>query len=165
MRDLRRVANECMAEQQLLGIDFGYVSVWKVNTRALKRWGQCKRLPNGTFEININVDLLNELNDINGLKDTIHHELLHTVSGCMNHGAKWQALAKKVNSAYGYHIQRTNSAECKGIVARTENYKYQVVCPNCGIISKKSRACGVTKSPWRYGCARCHSKELKVVKL
>ena len=53
---------------------------------------------------------------MNGLKNTIIHELLHTCVGCMNHKAKWKFYADKVNRAYGYDdIKRTSTADEKGV--------------------------------------------------
>ena len=34
-----------------------------LNTRAKRRWGQCRQLPNGKYEININSDLVTQSED------------------------------------------------------------------------------------------------------
>ena len=85
MRDLTAYAIECMNELDNIGIEYGNIIEFTVNTRAKKRWGQCRAVPGG-YSINISSVLLDERNDEKGLKETIHHELLHSCKGCMNHG-------------------------------------------------------------------------------
>lgn len=84
MRNLMEYANECMVKLDDLGIEYGNVLEFKVNTRAAHRWGQCKVVPGG-YSINISAVLLDD-NDEQGLINTIFHELLHTyLKGCCNH--------------------------------------------------------------------------------
>lgn len=82
--------------------------------RAKKRWGQCRKIGNN-YIIEVNQILLREDTDIDGLKNTIIHELLHTCKGCMKHTGEWKQLAEKVNRYYGYNIKRCDSADEKGI--------------------------------------------------
>lgn len=114
MKNLEEYAIRCMEELDAIGIEYGNIVEVKANTRAKKRWGQCKAIPGG-YSINISVALLDERNNEQGLKETIIHELLHSCKGCMNHGEKWKRLAQKVNRAYGYNIKRCSSAEDKGV--------------------------------------------------
>lgn len=95
MRNLTEYAQKCMAELDTLEIQYGNVVEFKVNYRAKKRWGQCKRLSDGTFSININAIFLDERNEEQGLKNTIIHELLHTCTDCFNHGKIGNGLRKK----------------------------------------------------------------------
>ena len=84
MKDLRQVAKICMQELDALGIEYGNVVRWEVNTRAKKRWGMCSKACGG-FAIQVNGRLLDDDADLNGLKSTIIHELIHTCKGCWNH--------------------------------------------------------------------------------
>lgn len=157
MRDLKTIAHECMAELDLLDVPYGEVVEWEVNYRALKRWGQCRRVSNGTYEININYDLLQESTSLNGLKETILHELIHTVPGCMNHGPQWNHWVARVNAAYGYNIKRCNSAADKGCTEhRTAKatYKYTIECNKCHTVWKKQRMSSLIKA-CTEGNARC----------
>jgi len=81
MRNLDEYAIQCMEELDAIGIEYGNIIEVKVNTRAKKRWGQCRAVPGG-YSINISVVLLDERNDEQGLKETIIHELLHSCKGC-----------------------------------------------------------------------------------
>ena len=160
MRDLMKYAIECMTELDKLEIEYGTVVEWKINTRAKQRWGLCRHTPNEHI-IEINKILLDENNDEQGLKDTIIHELLHTCKGCNNHGTKWKQLAETVNRTYGYNIQRTSTAEEKGVVNDTYKYhpmatKYLVKCNHCHqTVAKRTRRCGVVEHPENYWCGNC----------
>lgn len=66
---------------------------------------------NSCYSININVLLLNENCPENSLYETLYHELLHCVDGCMNHGIKWQQLAELVSDCYNVDITRCSSDE------------------------------------------------------
>lgn len=115
MRDLIDFTIQCMNELDRIGIPYGNVIDVTIKTRAKKRWGQCRKVPGG-FTININVVLLDEKNDVDGLRNTIFHELLHTCPDCWNHGTQWKAYAAMIRRELGYNIQRTSSAEEKGVV-------------------------------------------------
>ena len=67
-----------MRELEIIGIKCGNVIKLEVNTRAMKRWGQCTCLGGNNYAISINVILLRDDTNIDGLKNTIIHELLHT---------------------------------------------------------------------------------------
>jgi predicted SprT family Zn-dependent metalloprotease len=162
MRDLNLVAIECMKMLDDIGIKYGNVKEFKINTRA-RRWGQCKRITGG-YSINISATLLDERNDIDGLKNTIIHELLHTCDGCMNHGEKWKAMAKKVHQAYGYNIKRCSDTDEKGVKKDTRpkqkaiKYKYEVKCKKCGNVYQRSKMSNVIQHPEHYTCGKCHGE-------
>ena len=165
MRDIYEYASVCMELLDDLGIEYGRVIRFDINTRAKKRWGQCKIEKYG-YSININADLLDEENDSDGLTETIIHELLHTIPGCMNHGKKWKSMAEKVNQAYGLNIARCSSAEDKGVTKRDINkveYKYILQCDSCGNTYGRIRMSNAVKFPKAYRCGCCGG-ELKRIK-
>lgn len=112
MRDLIEYACKAMEMLDSIGVQYGNIIDFTVNTRAQKRWGQCRKVPGG-YTININAVLLDERNSEDGLMNTILHELAHSVDGCMNHGTNWKAVANHIHNALGYNIKRTDSAEEK----------------------------------------------------
>lgn len=169
MRNLEEYVNRCIKELEEIGLECGNISEIKVNTRAKKRWGQCKRIPNG-YQININVALLDERSDERGLKETIIHELLHSCKGCMNHGENWKRLADAVNEIYGYNIKRCNSAEEKGVskevraeygynpnshVSVNHSTNYTIKCGHCGHTYTRTRKSKVVQHPEHYRCGYC----------
>ena len=155
MKDLKMVANECMTMLDEIGIEYGNVTRWEINTRAIKRWGQCRKT-NGNYTISIASKLLEDNVDNKALETTVLHELLHTVNGCMNHGHNWQNVANKVNSRYGYNIKRTTSSEEKGI-ERTP-YTYMVKCKDCGCEIGRYKMSNVIQRPQNYRCGCCGGK-------
>ena len=91
MRDVNVIAIECMRELENIGIKCGNVIKIDINTRAKKRWGQYRKIGNN-YIIEVNQILLREDTDIDGLKNTIIHELLHTCKGCMKHTGEWKIM-------------------------------------------------------------------------
>lgn len=168
MRDVNVIAIECMRELENIGIKCGNVIKIDINTRAKKRWGQCRKIGNN-YIIEVNQILLREDTDIDGLKNTIIHELLHTCKGCMKHTGEWKQLAEKVNRYYGYNIKRCDSADEKGISeeqkkkiqterAAARKVKYTFKCTCCGQKVERYRESKFTKYPELYRCAVCHGK-------
>lgn len=160
MRDLNKIAAECMAELDKLQIPYREVEKFVVNTRAKSRWGRCQISSNGKFIISISDRLLMEDADIKGLKNTIIHELLHTCSGCMNHKTKWKFYADKVNREYGYNIKRTSTADEKGVkeVIRRKKINHKYVCKKCGQIVIRERDRGFEN---KYHCGICGGNFIK----
>ena len=156
MRNLYVVAKSCMNQLDSIGIPYRAAS-FEVNSRAVKRWGQCS-CENGKFIIQISSVLLNEKNSEYGLRQTIIHELIHTCCGCMNHGEEWQKWADKCNRCLGYKISRCNTAESLGVVYNEikENKPYYlIVCKNCGHRYVYYRYCKVVKNPNLFRCGCC----------
>ncbi len=154
MKDLMKYVALCRRDLDFLRIPYGTVSKWEINTRAKRRWGQCKQIAKGEYIISISHRLLEDAADEQALKDTIVHELLHTVPGCMNHTGKWKQLAERVNRACaGYHIQRVTSETEKGL--EHLEYRYILQCTQCGAMAFRCRAGSFVKHPERYRCALC----------
>ncbi len=164
MKDLEKLAQECMAELDAINIQYRQVIRWVVNTRAKRRWGLCKSRGNGMFEISISSRLLQDDLDDNVAKDTIIHELLHTVKGCVGHQYQWQMLAAKVNARYPqYTIKRTTSFAEKGIKEtdykpRQYTVQYRFKCLGCGRIYERKKASKLVQHPEKYRCGRCGSR-------
>lgn len=157
---LWEVTVECMRELDALNIPYGNVREVSINTRAKRRWGQCKKV-GSVYHINIS-DRLLENKD--GLKNTIIHELLHTCPNCMNHGQPWKSVADKVNKKYGYNIKRCSDADEKGVKPLDETYEYKYVfkCKDCGQMVRQMRASKFTRNPQSYKCGCCGGEFEKV---
>lgn len=165
MKNLNKLYHDCLWDIHSLGINTGKINSVTINTRAKKRWGLTKMNPDGSFDININASLLRDDLDDMAAKNTIAHEILHTVKGCFDHKALWQSYADKINRAYGYNIKRCTAASEKGLEPvghiRNESYKYVLTCVNCGGKSYFKRASKAVQHPEWYRCGRCNGK-LKV---
>ncbi len=170
MKDLMKLAAECKAELDAIGIPCRTVRNWIVNTRAQCRWGLCKCVSDGVYEIQISDRLLkDDVPDISA-KNTIIHELLHTVKGGNGHKGKWKVYAAQVNRAYPqYNIKRTTSYEEKGVQKskRAPQYydvKYEIRCTRCGGSVYRRKASKVVLHPEKYRCVKCNAK-LEVIEI
>jgi len=174
--------NDCKNELIQLGIideenmncEYKYVYKIGFNDRALKRYGRCSRKTdyhNKTITYNITINkYFTECCDEEKVKNTIMHELLHTLHGCMNHGVGWKSYADILNRN-GYHINRTSSyKEYNEYVSsmRNNETKYIVRCEHCNKEYRYQKASKVIKSlsnvlsRSNYICPACHRTTLKV---
>ncbi len=108
MKDLKLLVDECIAELNSIGINCGRIRNIEINTRAKSRWGQCKTVKTGVFDIEISARLLDDNVDDLAAKNTIIHELLHTVKGCHGHTGKWKILAEYVNKKFTQYNIKNN---------------------------------------------------------
>lgn len=152
MEKLQRLFAEAMKEIEGLGIrPSTRIYDIKVNTRAKKRLGCCKKVSLNLipgFQLEISSRLLDS--GERQLKEVIIHEILHTCKGCFNHGKRWKAYAVLVNKAYGYHVSRT--ADCEGL---EQAYRYEIICENCGNVFLRMRKSKVVRKPENYRCGKC----------
>ena len=158
MRDLKSITDLCLEELKSIGIKCGKIRNLEINNRAKCRLGQCTRVSIGVFDISIAGFLLEEKNDINILKNTVIHELLHTVKGCFNHTGKWKLLAGMVNENYPqYKIKRTfNRTEIADMTDIKEPvYRYVLKCKNCGLEIKRQRKSKAVINYKNYRCGEC----------
>lgn len=102
------------------------------------------------------------------IKNTMMHEMIHSLDGCMSHTGRWKQIATRINySLPQYQIKRTTDPGeefYKNVVEK--QYKYEIECNKC-------------HSKWRYqrmtktiqSCSKgtaicsCGSKDFKVTVL
>ena len=167
MRDLQKVYENCLTMMDEIGIDYGNIVEVSVNKRAKNRWGQCRHKRVGSLNgkpklihmINISEILLDERVPIDGLQNTIIHEILHSCPGCYDHGSEWKKRAAKVKRELGYNIKTCGSAIDKGVsnevISDYIKPKYIVVCEKCGREVKRTRMCSIIKEPELWSCGKC----------
>lgn len=159
MKNLQKLFKECKEELDNINIKYGCIEEITINTRAKKRWGQCKITldsqywKNKIFSINISSRLLQDDITDEACKNTIMHEILHTCEHCFNHGSEWKRIADLINDYYAfYNIKRTTSSEEKGInedIEKKES-KYILRCTKCGKLFYKNRICDSVRYPELY---------------
>lgn len=169
MRDVYKVGKQCIENLNVIGIYPNFVLNFRVNTRAKGRYGQASYNPlNDEYTIEISSTLLREDCNEKALLETMYHELLHCVDGCMNHGKKWQELADLVNDCYSVNITRVSSMEKKygeefaKIVREEEDkakHEYKCYCESCGKVYKRVgyRAPKWYAHPMNYRCTPCRN--------
>lgn len=156
MKDLNKLASECIADLTAARMRLRSVRNWKIGTNKKNLWGLCETVAPGVFDISISEALLQDDVDDQAVKNTIAHELLHTVDGCMNHGRYWHKLAGLVNERCpGYNIRSRTSAEEKGIQI---HYKYMLRCTGCGAIAGRHKKSRFVEHFDRYICSKCGGK-------
>lgn len=166
MKNLYTYARECLAELNAIDIHPNTISAWKVS-RAVRFWGQCSYMTRSrSYTIKISQTLLDDDAPVKALKETILHELIHAVDGCLDHGYKWTALVRKVNQTYGYDIRQTDSYEEKGFEKdpMDAQYKYHLTCEKCGHVYRYARMCSTIKAVQAHKahCA-CGSRDFKII--
>lgn len=188
---LKILYTQCLIELASIGIDMknqeliGNIDI-KLTTRASKRYGCCKqedpdkryktitkrsghkiikyeKFQNHHIEISSWVMRLND----NIIKNTIMHELIHCIPFCNNHGREFKKYANYINKKLEYHITTKGNVQedYKASQLRYEqknNYKYKIICQNCGqVIYRKRFNPNLIK---KYRCGECRGK-LKLVEV
>ena len=166
MKDLMTLVAECESELRSLGYKPCENITWSVNTRAKKRWGQCKYTSATTCSISIAERLLQDHVDDQAVKNTIMHELIHTISAgngkhASGHTGRWKEIAAVVNYRLPqYTIKRTTSSAEKGIepIVREKRIEYTIRCTHCGKEYHRERMSKLVSQPERYRCGNCGHK-------
>lgn len=86
------------------------------------------------------------------LKNTIAHELVHTIKGCYNHGDLFKATGKSLER-YGFQgvDERVSDAE-EMEIAKKNKAKYVLSCVKCGKQWYRQKKSKMVTQPWNYGC-------------
>ena len=168
---IEKLFQQVKREAQQAGILFSsHISGIMINRRARKRFGCCKAVKSfggyTSYQIEVSEKIL--ICDEKKIKQTIAHELIHTCKGCMNHGEQWKYYAMIMNRRYGYEIKRTATDEEMGVNTSSsseecmqnqenykENYKYRIICTQCGYVFYRKRMSEVVKHPENYRCGKC----------
>ena len=169
MKDLGKLVAECRADLISLGYKPCENIEWTINTRAKKRWGQCRYTSKTSCAISISQRLLEDNVDDQAAKNTILHELIHTIrskSGApaSKHTGLWLQIAQDVNFRLPqYTIKRTTTSAEKGISpAEKPPAKYIVRCEHCGKEYHRMRMCQLIEKPNLYRCGSCGFKLVRV---
>lgn len=163
-----RLLIECKQEMNTLNIPYNYESNMILQGNFSRAMGQTRMKRRGTektFEISLANDM--EYANNKGIKDTILHELIHTIEGCFNHGEKFHHYANMLNRKYGYDIDRTGSMESicskekfEELKEQRENTsKYKITCKGCGHVYLQSRRSKfIDRQGIGYICTVCNSR-------
>ena len=158
MKDLMKLVDICVADLNSLGIKCGKVRNWTINTRAKCRLGQCVKVSSDVFDISISNILLDDNVDEQIAKNTIIHELLHTVPGCFTHKSKWKIYSEYINRKLpNYCVKRAMKGDELGIEIKRKEpiYRYTLVCTNCGVEIKYQKKTKVIRDYKKYRCGKC----------
>lgn len=166
MKDLNKLATECIADLRSLGYEPCEDITWSVNTRAQKHWGQCRYTSKTSCAINISSRLLQDNVDDQAAKNTILHELIHTIRDkngkpASKHTGLWLRIAEDVNARLPqYTIKRCTTSEEKDMEPVVN---YIVRCEHCGKEYRRIRMSNVISHPEKYKCGVCGFKLVRVL--
>lgn len=132
-----------------------------------RNYGLCRNKKN----IEISMWLL-KLDD-KEIKNTIIHELLHTLDNTKGHDYRWKYYASVMNKEYGYHISRLgnikDSLKNSNISVEEQekimDYKYRKTCLSCGNTQYWHRATRRKIRIYNNGlcnCYKCGKKDFKI---
>lgn len=112
------------------------------------------------YNILLNPNMLKFQEDgINTIKNTIAHELCHTLPGCMNHGKNFHARADQIGFLMGYVIDTHADTDSSAYFRKyLPNANYKTVCRDCGQEVMKAHMCDEIANPARYRCGKCSGK-------
>ena len=106
--NIKRLITDCLQELAAMDIPVA-TSIFFREAKGRTYYGTCyrgrrtKRYADYDFVISVNRYLTTE----KAFKETIIHELLHTIAFKSGHKGKWKAYADYVNSRTDYHVTRT----------------------------------------------------------
>jgi len=124
-----------------------------INTRAKTRHGCCKK-QNGQYIIEISHRIVSA--GEHSCREVLAHEVLHSCTGCADHGQLWKRYAAMMNDSFGYNIQRTVKSETLG--AKSDYVvRYRFQCQQCGAVIERMKNSVFVKNYKRYRC-RCGGK-------
>ena len=182
---LNKLYLECIKELQNIGINMqneeliGTINI-KISKRSNKRYGCCKQEnPDKKYKIvqkigrhkiikyekfdTHHIEISKWVMDLNDeiIKNTIMHELIHCIPFCNNHGKEFKKYATYINKKLGYNITSKGNKKEDYNASNLEyqeenNYKYKIICKNCGqIIYRKRFNPNLIK---KYRCGKCGGK-------
>ena len=149
-----QITNECVNMVEKAGFQVPKI---EFKTKKYKsRYGQCEK-KYGQYKITINEYLINTNNE-KEIKDTIIHEILHTLPDCMNHGKIWKQKAMIINNRYNMDISRCGNFQIVEMQEAKEEVQYMFKCKDCGQIIKRKRMSKFVREYEHYHCAICKGK-------
>ena len=182
---LNKLYTECIQELESIGLNIqnkeimGTIDI-KISARNNKRYGCCKQEnPDQNYKViqkvgrhkiikyekfNVHhIEISKWVMQLNNsiIKNTIMHEIIHCIPFCNNHGKEFKKYANYINTKLGYDITTKGNKEADYIASNIEfkeenNYKYKIVCQNCGqTIYRKRFNKNLIK---KYRCGICGGK-------
>ena len=95
--------------------------------------------------------------DTKGIKETIIHELIHTLKNCQDHKSEFKWHCSIIQNWLGYSCFSGQHEDVKS-VEYLDNFKHFTVCEHCHkITSKSNRKTKPFQYPQFYHCKKCKS--------
>lgn len=143
-------------------------------TNARGYWMKITRYSDSSsFGLRVSRLFENHTNDEDGmhrLKESLIHELVHTLPGAFNHGTYFKEYGRMFHSYYpDYTVERVSRGGSSYTPpVRKRNYKYKITCNTCGAVSRYQRLCDTVRyCSNKYSicyCSRCNGHYFTVEK-
>lgn len=151
-----------------------------LNLNSTRTYGRCYKTSLKATEATIYLNkIYADSAPLQKIKNTVMHELIHSLPNCSGHTGKWKSVAQHINLAFPekYNITRlapvcaefsdTILKEQGKKVKQVSTYKYAVVCNNCSAEFKYKKEGKVVKDVKAgkgnlYRCPDCHQKGFTV---
>ncbi len=106
--EMNEMLNQAVTRLKSLGYKVGKVVDLEISYRYSRAWAKCTwNSPRYYKSFTITVsDRLFKANK-ESVRDIIHHEVIHTIPGCFNHGTMFKNVAGHCNKKFGTHISVT----------------------------------------------------------
>lgn len=168
-QELEKLFNECKKEILKVGIPLEENKITiQLDDLGKRTFGRCKNKK----DIFISYWAFDNLSR-DKIKNTLIHELLHTLKNTNGHCRQWKYYARVMNNEYGYNIQikgnireefmNANKTETEMLNAM--GYKYRITCKGCGNKSYRHKMGDRITSYYHkgyYTCRKCRSTEFKI---
>lgn len=161
-KQLEEIVKIVKSDMDKLNIPYKHDVPVVVNRRLSRALGRCTfRCGQATLVELSEVIIASELQE---LKNTICHELIHTACPQDHHGGMWLVYANKMTHNSNYTITRLHDVSVLNqnmLKAKRQPYKYKVTC-RCGCSMKMKRKTDFIKSIEKHNgesilwrCSKC----------
>lgn len=154
MVEIKEIIRECEEIIESFGWNLPPIR-YDLNGKKTTAIGTCKRR-NGEYTIVLSKPYMTEFlkrNMKKRIETTVLHEMCHALPNGMNHGANWLYYVNQINRKYGYDIKRVSSVENEiAMNVRKDKIKYEVHCPQCGIVARRQRQSDLITNTNAYRC-------------
>lgn len=155
--EILKIYKEVINEAERLGYNTKSPALFMYKSTC--RWGTCRTV-RGTSYIGLNEVFLN---DPEKSRDTLIHELAHSLVPKDGHGSKWHSIGDNIGKKWSIEMSRCSSDEEIGLeMPKKETDKYTIECPKCKMQWHYMRMTKVVKAPETYRCGRCNQKLVRV---
>lgn len=168
--ELEKMYTRVRKDLRRIGLPLGKVSWVSINPHLRTSLGRCQVITrNGEriCELEFNKNLFAFPSEA-AFQDTMAHELIHTIPGCENHGAKFKSCCQMINERLeGYNVQPKFRYEDYGVRSPDKkvskfDFKYILACTECGQIFGRDRMSPFVKNPENY-CCSCGGKIVRLM--
>ena len=123
---------DCMSQLRAIGVPISEsISPSVVLSRTRARFGDCRKTAGASggldYDYVIRLSKYTLANSERSLRNTLLHELIHTVPDGFNHGREWKKWAAYASERLGYHIQRLGGGDDTAL--DLENLSFGVIPP------------------------------------